>query len=166
VLRNAAKSAAKPEDWQHFLEMATTWDMLARQRATDKLANIAKLPELMTAKRTGPPSSAPGGLFVADKILTIVVLWVERRAVPDAAFGERHAVPDAASHERYAAPDAASDEQRAAQRAVFHPVSYRTVLGRLVLERLVLERLAVPQHLTSSARWSARQSPRRRVREG
>ena len=101
------------------------------------------------------------GHFVADKILTIVVLWVGRRAVPDAASGERYAVPDAASHERYAAPDAASDEQRAAQRAVVHPVSYRTVL-----ERLVLERLAEPQLLTSSARWSARRSPRRRVREG
>jgi len=85
--------------------------------------------------------------------------------VPDAASDEQCAVPDAASHERYAAPDAASDEQRAAQRAVVHPVSYQTVLERLVLERLVMA-VPEPQHLTSSARWPARQSPRRRVREG
>ena len=30
--RRLAKLAAQPEDWQHFLEMATTWDMLAKQR--------------------------------------------------------------------------------------------------------------------------------------
>ena len=85
--------------------------------------------------------------------------------MPDAASDERYAVPDAVSRERYAAPDAESDEQRAVQRAVVHPVSYRTVLERLVLERLVMA-VPEPQHLTSSARWSARQSPRRRVREG
>jgi hypothetical protein len=27
--RRLAKLAAKPEDWEHFLEMAATWDMLA-----------------------------------------------------------------------------------------------------------------------------------------
>jgi hypothetical protein len=47
----------------------------------------------------------------------------------------------------------------------------RLVLERLALEQLVLERLAMavpePQHLTSLARWSARQRPPRRlVREG
>jgi hypothetical protein len=30
--RRLAKLVAQPEDWQHFLEMATTWDMLAKQR--------------------------------------------------------------------------------------------------------------------------------------
>ena len=39
--RRLAKSTAKPEDWQHFLEMATTWDMLAKQRPIDKLAETA-----------------------------------------------------------------------------------------------------------------------------
>ena len=47
--RRLAKSAAKPEDWQHFLEMATTWDMLARQRATDKLAETWALWSLSSA---------------------------------------------------------------------------------------------------------------------
>ena len=84
--------------------------------------------------------------------------------MPDAASDEQCAVPNAASHERYAALDAASDEQRAAQRAVVHPVSYQTVLERLVLERLVMA-APEPQHLTSSARWPARQSPKRLVRE-
>jgi hypothetical protein len=37
--RRLAKLAAKPEDWQHFLEMATTWDMLAKQRPTWALAD-------------------------------------------------------------------------------------------------------------------------------
>ena len=36
--RRLAKLAAKPEDWQLFLEMAATWDMLAKQRPSDKLA--------------------------------------------------------------------------------------------------------------------------------
>jgi len=36
--RRLAKLAVKPEDWQHFIEMAATWDMLAKQRPSDKLA--------------------------------------------------------------------------------------------------------------------------------
>jgi hypothetical protein len=36
--RRLAKLAAKPEDWEHFLEMAATWDILAKQRSGDKLA--------------------------------------------------------------------------------------------------------------------------------
>ena len=36
--RRLAKLAAKPEDWQHFIEMAATWDMLAKQRPSEKLA--------------------------------------------------------------------------------------------------------------------------------
>jgi hypothetical protein len=82
-------------------------------------------------------------------------------------------VPGAACDERCAAPHVASGDRR----AVLDAASYRTLLERLVperpeqerleLERLELERLPVPEpHLTSSARWSARQSPRRRVREG
>src|SRR3974390_2306052 len=34
--RRLAKLAAQPEDWQHFLEMATTWDLLAKQRKADE----------------------------------------------------------------------------------------------------------------------------------
>ena len=41
--RRLAKLVAKPEDWQHFLEMAATWDMLAKQRPSDKLAEILGL---------------------------------------------------------------------------------------------------------------------------
>jgi hypothetical protein len=37
--RRLAKLAAQPEDWQHFLEMATTWDMLAEQRKADEQVN-------------------------------------------------------------------------------------------------------------------------------
>jgi len=101
-------------------------------------------------KTTDPPSSAPGGPFVADEVRTIVVLWVcwpacTFRAVPHAASGERCAAPHVASGERRAAPHAAPrdrraalhvapHDQRAAQRAVVHPVSYRTVLERLVQE--------------------------------
>jgi len=39
--RRLAKLAAKPEDGQHFIEMAATWDMLAKQRPIDKLAETA-----------------------------------------------------------------------------------------------------------------------------
>jgi len=34
--RRLAKLAARPEDWGHFLEMAETWDLLAKQRKADK----------------------------------------------------------------------------------------------------------------------------------
>ena len=50
--RRLAKSAAKPEDWQHFLEMATTWDMLAKQRATDTLAETWALAEAIANGRS------------------------------------------------------------------------------------------------------------------
>ena len=108
-------------------------------------------------KNTGPPSSAPGGPFVADEVRAIVVLWVFWTAC---TF---RAVPHAACDERCAAPRVAPHDQRAAQRAVVHHVSYRTVL-----ERLALERPAVPelQRLTSLAGWLARQSPTRPVQEG
>lgn len=33
--RKLAKLTAKPEDWQHFLEMAETWEMLAKHREID-----------------------------------------------------------------------------------------------------------------------------------
>jgi len=113
-------------------------------------------------KQQAHPTSAPSGPFVADEVLTSVVLWVCWTAC---TF---RAVPHAASDERCVAPHVASGDRCAAQRAVVHHVSYRTVLKRLVLERLALERLAVPelQRLTSLARWLARQSPTRPVQEG
>jgi len=43
--RRLAKLAAKPEDRQHFLEMAATWDILAKQRPSDKLAETWALAE-------------------------------------------------------------------------------------------------------------------------
>jgi hypothetical protein len=49
--RRLAKLAAKPEDWQHFLEMAATWDMLAKQRPSDKLAETWALAEAIANGR-------------------------------------------------------------------------------------------------------------------
>ena len=42
---------AKPEDWQHLLEMAATWDMLAKQRPGDKLAETRALAEAIANSR-------------------------------------------------------------------------------------------------------------------
>ena len=49
--RRLAKLAAKPEDWQHFIEMAATWDMLAKQRPCDKLAETWALAEAIANGR-------------------------------------------------------------------------------------------------------------------
>jgi hypothetical protein len=50
--RKLAKLAAKPEDWRHFLEMAETWDMLAKQRDDDiKLAKVMALAETIARSR-------------------------------------------------------------------------------------------------------------------
>jgi hypothetical protein len=49
--RRLAKLVAKPEDWQHFLEMAATWDMLAKQRPSDKLAETWTLAEAIANSR-------------------------------------------------------------------------------------------------------------------
>jgi hypothetical protein len=49
--RTLAKLAAKPEDVQHFLEMAATWDMLAKQRPSDKLAETYALAEAIANGR-------------------------------------------------------------------------------------------------------------------
>ena len=49
--RRLAKLAAKPEDWEHFLEMAATWDMLAKQRPSDKLAETWALAEAIANRR-------------------------------------------------------------------------------------------------------------------
>jgi hypothetical protein len=49
--RRLAKLAAKPEDWQHFLEMATTWDMLAKQCPSDKLAETWALADAIANGR-------------------------------------------------------------------------------------------------------------------
>jgi hypothetical protein len=156
-------------------------------------ANIARLRKLFPRKE-GPPSSAPGGSFVADGMVRtiVVVSWVGWtsykdyfRAAPHDAACERYAALHAASCERYAVLHGAARDQRAA----LGGVSFRTlpnralpnrtlpnrtlpermVLERMVLERMVSERMAVPepQHLMSLASWSARQSPTPRpVREG
>jgi len=50
--RRLAKLAAKPEDWQHFLEMAATWDTLAKQRPSDKLAETWALAEAIANSRS------------------------------------------------------------------------------------------------------------------
>ena len=49
--RRLAKLAPKPEDWQHFIEMAATWDMLAKQRPSDKLAETWALAEAIANSR-------------------------------------------------------------------------------------------------------------------
>jgi hypothetical protein len=49
--RLAKLAAAKPEDWQHFLEMAATWDMLAKQRPSDKLLETWALAEAIANSR-------------------------------------------------------------------------------------------------------------------
>jgi hypothetical protein len=43
--RRLAKLTAKPEDRQHFVEMAATWDILAKQRPSDDLAETWALAE-------------------------------------------------------------------------------------------------------------------------
>ena len=130
-------------------------------------------------KQQAHPTSAPSGPFVADEVLTIVVLWVcwtacTFHAVPHAASDERCVAPHAAVGDPCAVPHAASPDLVAARRAVVGAVSWLVlewwVLEWLwVLQRLALERLAVPEprHLTALARWSAPRSPTRRlVREG
>ena len=49
--RRLAKLAAKPEDWQHFGEMAATWDMLAKQCPSDKLAETWALADAIANGR-------------------------------------------------------------------------------------------------------------------
>jgi hypothetical protein len=49
--RRLAKLAAKSEDWQHFLEMAATWDMLTKQRLSDKLDETWALAEAIANGR-------------------------------------------------------------------------------------------------------------------
>ena len=49
--RRLAKLTSKPDDWQHFLEMAETWDMLAKQRPSDKLAETWALADAIANGR-------------------------------------------------------------------------------------------------------------------
>jgi hypothetical protein len=49
--RRLARLAAKPEDKQHFVEMAATWDMLAKQRPSDELAETLALAEAIANSR-------------------------------------------------------------------------------------------------------------------
>ena len=139
--------------------------------------NVAKLPELLRRNNRPTRLLAPSGPFVADEVLTIVVLWVRwtactSRAVPHAASDERCVAPHAAVGDPCVAPHAASPDLVAARRAVVGAVSWLVLEWSewlWVLQRLAPERLAVPEprHLTVLARWSAPQGPARRlVREG
>jgi hypothetical protein len=56
--RRLAELAAKPKDSQHFLE-AATWDMLANQRPSDKLAETCALAEAIANGRNLGLRSAP-----------------------------------------------------------------------------------------------------------
>jgi hypothetical protein len=49
--RRLAKLAAQSEDWLHFIEMAATWDMLAKQRPSDKLAETWALADAIANSR-------------------------------------------------------------------------------------------------------------------
>jgi hypothetical protein len=49
--RRLAKLAAQPEDWQHFIEMAATWDVLGQQHLSDKLAETWALAEAIANGR-------------------------------------------------------------------------------------------------------------------
>jgi len=49
--RRLAKLTANPDDWQHFLEMAATWDVLTKQRPSDKLAETWVLAEAIANGR-------------------------------------------------------------------------------------------------------------------
>jgi hypothetical protein len=116
-----------------------------------------------------------------SKTRTTFVWWLRQRsyraghfrAAPHAANGDSFAAPHAAYCALCAAPRAASRDPIAARRAAVDAIPYRTLPERWMLGRsaepAVPERLAVPglERLTSLARWSAWQSPTRRlVREG
>ena len=49
--RRLANLAAKSEDRQHFVEMAATWDMLAKQRPSDELVETLALAEAIANNR-------------------------------------------------------------------------------------------------------------------
>ena len=49
--RRLAKLAAKSEDWQHYIEMTATWDMQAKQRPSDKLAETWALADAIANSR-------------------------------------------------------------------------------------------------------------------
>ena len=42
---------ARPDAWGHFLEMAETWKILAKQRPSDKLAETFALAEAIANNR-------------------------------------------------------------------------------------------------------------------
>ena len=73
--RRLAKLAAQPEDWQHFLEMATTWDKPAKQRETDEQVAEAdeqvgeeKLDDEQVADAPAADEQLAGVLALADDI--------------------------------------------------------------------------------------------------
>ena len=49
--RKLAKQAPRAEDWGHFLEMAQTWEMLAKQRPSDRLTETWALAEAIANDR-------------------------------------------------------------------------------------------------------------------
>jgi hypothetical protein len=50
--RKLAKLGGGPEDWAHFLEMAQTWELLAKQRQQEnRLAETVALAEIIANSR-------------------------------------------------------------------------------------------------------------------
>jgi hypothetical protein len=49
--RELAKQAPRAEDWGHFLEMAQTWEILAKHRPTEKVAETMALAEAIANGR-------------------------------------------------------------------------------------------------------------------
>jgi hypothetical protein len=112
--------------------------------------------------------------WIAQTTFVLLVRWPSCKdyccVAPHAAC-ERCAAPRVASRGWSAAPQVVPEHWHAAR----DDVPCRALLSRTLLERLILERalpgrvsperMAVPepQHLTSLAWWSARQSPKRRL---
>jgi hypothetical protein len=73
--RRLAKLAAQPEDWQHFLEMATTWDMLAKQRKADEQVADERMADEQVADEQ--PAEQLADERVADERLAAVLVLAD-----------------------------------------------------------------------------------------
>jgi hypothetical protein len=54
--RRLPKLAAKPEDWQHFIEMAATWDMLAKHRPDKPAETLALAEAIANCRKYSSPN--------------------------------------------------------------------------------------------------------------